>query len=101
MNATCPPATPDTLPGPAVMGPTYPPPFFRYSDGESTCCLPNRYFGRHPPGRRLAVPAEPAAFMSYVHLDNDQYDGQLGEFRRLLATEVRAQTGQEFVIFQD
>jgi TIR domain/Putative Ig domain len=47
------------------------------------------------------VPAEPAAFMSYVHLDNDQYDGQLGEFRRLLATEVRAQTGQEFVIFQD
>ena len=47
------------------------------------------------------MPGEPAAFMSYVHLDNDQYDGQLGEFRRLLAAEVRAQTGAEFVIFQD
>src|ERR1700722_9454429 len=33
MNATCPPANPDTLPRPAVVGPT---PFFRYRQGEST-----------------------------------------------------------------
>jgi hypothetical protein len=53
------------------------------------------------PREEAGVPGEPAAFMSYVHLDNDQYDGQLGEFRRLLSAEVRAQTGLEFVIFQD
>jgi hypothetical protein len=49
----------------------------------------------------LAVSGEPAAFMSYVHFDNEHNDGQLSEFRRLLSAEVQAQTGQEFVIFQD
>ncbi len=41
------------------------------------------------------------AFMSYARFDNDQYDGQISEFRRLLSAEVKAQTGQEFEIFED
>jgi len=41
------------------------------------------------------------AFMSYARFDDDQYNGQLTEFRELLSAEVRAQTGREFVIFQD
>ena len=41
------------------------------------------------------------AFMSYARFDDDQYNGQLTEFRKLLSAEVRAQTGREFVIFQD
>jgi hypothetical protein len=53
------------------------------------------------PEGMLAVSGEPAAFMSYVHFDNEHNDGQLSEFRRLLSAEVQAQTGQEFVIFQD
>jgi len=41
------------------------------------------------------------AFMSYTHLD-DQNDGKrLTLFRECLAKEVRAQTGKEFLIFQD
>jgi hypothetical protein len=39
--------------------------------------------------------------MSYARFDDDQYDGQLTDFRKLLSAEVRAQTGREFVIFQD
>jgi hypothetical protein len=41
------------------------------------------------------------AFMSYARFDDDQYNGELTEFRKLLSAEVRAQTGREFVIFQD
>ena|SRR5215216_4693921 len=45
--------------------------------------------------------SQPAAFMSYVRF-NDQYDdGQLTQFRERLSAEVRAQTGEEFSIFQD
>src|SRR5215469_4301240 len=44
---------------------------------------------------------EPAAFMSYVRFNDQHDDGQLSQFRARLAAEVRAQTGEEFVIFQD
>ena len=43
----------------------------------------------------------PAAFMSYVRFNDQHDDGQLTQFRERLATEVRAQTGEEFAIFQD
>ena len=52
-------------------------------------------------GRRLAVSGEPAAFMSYARFNDAHDDGQLSAFRERLAAEVRAQTGREFVIFQD
>ncbi len=39
--------------------------------------------------------------MSYVRFNDQHDDGQLSLFRERLAAEVRAQTGQEFVIFQD
>jgi F-box protein 11 len=39
--------------------------------------------------------------MSYARFDDVHEDGQLSQFRERLATEVRAQTGREFVIFQD
>ena len=44
---------------------------------------------------------EPAAFMSYVRFNDQHDDGQLSQFRERLAAEVRAQTGEEFPIFQD
>ena len=44
---------------------------------------------------------EPAAFMSYARFNDVHDDGQLSAFRERLAAEVRAQTGREFVIFQD
>src|SRR5215469_7369003 len=44
---------------------------------------------------------EPAAFMSYVRFNDQHDDGQLTVFRERLSTEVRAQTGEEFAIFQD
>jgi parallel beta-helix repeat protein len=47
------------------------------------------------------VPASPAAFMSYVRFDDEHDDGQLSAFRDRLSTEVRAQTGEVFPIFQD
>ena len=47
------------------------------------------------------MPGEPAAFMSYARFDDAHDDGELTEFRKRLAAEVRAQTGREFVIFQD
>jgi F-box protein 11 len=43
----------------------------------------------------------PAAFMSYIRLDDQHDDGQLTLFRERLSAEVRAQTGEEFPIFQD
>ena len=49
----------------------------------------------------MAVPGGAAAFMSYVRFDDQHDDGQLSQFREWLAAEVRAQTGREFVIFQD
>src|SRR5215467_6195655 len=39
--------------------------------------------------------------MSYVRFNDQHDDGQLTQFRERLATEVRAQTGEEFAIFQD
>jgi parallel beta-helix repeat protein len=47
------------------------------------------------------MPGKPAAFMSYVRFNDQHDDGQLSQFRERLATEVTAQTGEEFVIFQD
>ena len=44
---------------------------------------------------------EPAAFMSYVRFNDEHDDGQLTAFRERLSTEVRAQTGEDFPIFQD
>jgi cobaltochelatase CobT len=49
----------------------------------------------------IAMPAGPAAFMSYVRFNDQHDDGQLSQFRERLDAEVRAQTGQEFGIFQD
>jgi len=49
----------------------------------------------------MVVPGGPAAFMSYVRFNDQHDDGQLSQFRDRLAAEVRAQTGQEFAIFQD
>ncbi|HUA27416.1 MAG TPA: right-handed parallel beta-helix repeat-containing protein [Streptosporangiaceae bacterium] len=49
----------------------------------------------------MGVPAAPAAFMSYVRFNDQHDDGQLSQFRERLSAEVRAQTGQEFAIFQD
>src|SRR5580704_4410242 len=39
--------------------------------------------------------------MSYARFNDAHDDGQLSAFRERLAAEVRAQTGREFVIFQD
>ncbi|MFF3327772.1 right-handed parallel beta-helix repeat-containing protein [Streptomyces sp. NPDC002889] len=43
----------------------------------------------------------PAAFMSYVRFNDQHDDGLLSQFRERLGAEVRAQTGEEFAIFQD
>ena len=45
--------------------------------------------------------AQPAAFMTYVRSDDQREGGQLTLLRERLAAEIRAQTGEEFVIFQD
>jgi parallel beta-helix repeat protein len=47
------------------------------------------------------VSGKSAAFMSYARFNDVHDDGQLSAFRERLAAEVRAQTGREFVIFQD
>ncbi len=47
------------------------------------------------------MPAEPAAFMSYVRFNDAHDDGQLTALRERLGNEVRVQTGEEFLIFQD
>jgi TIR domain len=44
---------------------------------------------------------QPAAFMSYARFDDQHDDGQLTAFRERLSAEVRVQTGDEFLIFQD
>ena len=49
----------------------------------------------------MSVPGGPAAFMSYVRFNDQHDDGQLSQFRERLEAEVRAQTGEEFAIFQD
>jgi parallel beta-helix repeat protein len=49
----------------------------------------------------MLVAGDPAAFMSYVRFNDEHDDGQLSAFRERLSTEVRAQTGEEFAIFQD
>ena len=41
------------------------------------------------------------AFLSYVRADDDNDDGRITELRRLLESEVRMQTGEDFPIFQD
>jgi hypothetical protein len=43
----------------------------------------------------------PAAFMSYVHSDDEHDHGRITELCRYLSAEVRMQTGEEFFIFQD
>jgi hypothetical protein len=52
-------------------------------------------------GGDSAVPGEPAAFMSYARFNDEHDDGQLTMFRQRLAAEVRAQSRQDFAIFQD
>ncbi|TQK51584.1 F-box protein 11 [Streptomyces sp. SLBN-118] len=47
------------------------------------------------------MPGTPAAFMSYVRFNDEHDDGLLTQLRERLGTEVRAQTGEEFAIFQD
>jgi hypothetical protein len=49
----------------------------------------------------MAVADGPAAFMSYVRLDDAHDDGQLTTFRERLSAEIRMQTGEHFPIFQD
>jgi parallel beta-helix repeat protein len=44
---------------------------------------------------------QPAAFMSYARFDDQHDDGQLTAFRERLAAEVRVQTAEKFLIFQD
>jgi parallel beta-helix repeat protein len=44
---------------------------------------------------------QPAAFMSYARFNDQHDDGQLTAFRERLAAEIRVQTGEEFLIFQD
>jgi F-box protein 11 len=39
--------------------------------------------------------------MSYVRFNDEHDDGQLTAFRERLSKEVRAQTGEDFPIFQD
>lgn len=45
--------------------------------------------------------AEPGAFLSYVWADDDHDRGYITELRNRLASEVRMQTGEDFMIFQD
>ena len=52
-------------------------------------------------GEVAALAARPTAFMSYARFNDEHDDGQLSLFRERLAAEVRAQTGREFLIFQD
>lgn len=49
----------------------------------------------------VEVPGQPAAFMSYVLLDDEHNDRKLTQFRERLSAEVRVQTGRDFPIFQD
>jgi len=49
----------------------------------------------------FVIRAEPAAFLSYVHADDEHEGGQISQFRERLRGEVRMQTGENFPIFQD
>jgi parallel beta-helix repeat protein len=49
----------------------------------------------------LIVSGQSAAFMSYVRFNDQHDDGQLTQFCERLSAEVRVQTGEEFLIFQD
>jgi TIR domain len=51
-------------------------------------------------GRVVAMPG-PVAFMSYARFDDQHDDGWITWFREQLSAEVRAQTGNDFAIFQD
>jgi Flp pilus assembly protein TadD len=44
---------------------------------------------------------QPTAFFSYARWDDEHDNGHLSDFRKQLAEEVQAQTGSEFLIFQD
>jgi F-box protein 11 len=44
---------------------------------------------------------KPAAFLSYVRFDDKHEDGKISELRDRLSSEIRAQTGEDFPIFQD
>ena len=44
---------------------------------------------------------QPIAFMSYVRFVDEHDEGRLTEFRKRLSGEVRVQTGDEFLVFQD
>ncbi|MDQ3763531.1 MAG: TIR domain-containing protein [Actinomycetota bacterium] len=44
---------------------------------------------------------EPAAFLSYVHADDQHEGGLISQFRERLSAEVRMQIGQDFPIFHD
>jgi len=64
----------------------------------------------NPPGSRVGpaghrdyayVVTESAAFYSYVRSDDDHDDGYLTNLRKRLSAEVRMQTGEDFLIFQD
>ncbi|QTL97827.1 TIR domain-containing protein [Iocasia frigidifontis] len=44
---------------------------------------------------------DPMGFLSYTHFDDDHNKGKLTKFAEQLSGEVRAQTGEEFIIFQD
>ena len=43
----------------------------------------------------------PAAFLSYVHSDDEHEDGRITQLRERLSQEVKFQTAEEFPIFQD
>jgi F-box protein 11 len=45
--------------------------------------------------------SEPAAFLSYARFNDLHDNGRPSAFRKLLAGEMQAQTGREFLIFQD
>jgi parallel beta-helix repeat protein len=45
--------------------------------------------------------SQPTAFMSYAHIDDEYEDGLVSELRQRLSGAVRAQTGEDFPIFQD
>src|SRR5262245_53789391 len=47
------------------------------------------------------VKRKPIAFMSYIINDDKHDSGNLTRFRERLSGEVRMQTGEEFIIFQD
>ncbi len=44
---------------------------------------------------------QPAAFLTYVHFDDQHENGRLSELCKRLGGEIRLQTGQPFNIFQD